>query len=104
VVWGGAQMGELAEELLDGGSQADSRILLPSPPECSESCPGGSAVFPSRMRLTAPHVAYLKIAEGCDRFCTFCTIPKIRGKYVSRPLEELVAEARALAAAERTKG
>jgi len=98
-VWGESQIGELAEELLDGGSQADSRILLPSPPECPESCPGGQAVFPSRMRLTAPHVAYLKIAEGCDRFCTFCTIPKIRGKYVSRPLEELVAEARALAAA-----
>ncbi len=98
-VWGESQIGQVAGELLNGGCQADSRVLLPSPPECPESCPGGSTGFPSRMRLTAPHVAYLKIAEGCDRFCTFCTIPKIRGKYVSRPLEELVAEARALAAA-----
>src|SRR5690606_28742804 len=37
--------------------------------------------------------AYLKIAGGCDRVCTFCTIPSFRGRFVSRPLEELVAEA-----------
>ena len=43
------------------------------------------------------HYAYLKISEGCDRSCAFCAIPAIRGKYVSRPLEELVNEARYLA-------
>ncbi len=45
---------------------------------------------------TQPHVKYLKIADGCFNHCTYCLIPKIRGKYVSYPLEELVAEAMAL--------
>jgi ribosomal protein S12 methylthiotransferase len=43
------------------------------------------------------HYAYLKVSEGCDRSCSFCAIPAIRGKCVSRPLEELVSEARYLA-------
>ena len=43
------------------------------------------------------HYAYLKISEGCDRTCAFCAIPFIRGKYVSRPVEELVEEASRLA-------
>ncbi|MBK7710205.1 MAG: 30S ribosomal protein S12 methylthiotransferase RimO [Bacteroidales bacterium] len=49
--------------------------------------------------LTGPgHFAYLKVSEGCDRTCAFCAIPAIRGKYVSRPIEELVKEAGELAA------
>jgi len=49
--------------------------------------------------LTGPgHYAYLKISEGCDRTCAFCAIPGIRGRYVSRPVEELVREAEQLAA------
>lgn len=48
--------------------------------------------------LTGPgHYAYLKISEGCDRTCSFCAIPGIRGPYISRPVEELVAEASKLA-------
>jgi len=48
--------------------------------------------------ITGPdHYAYLKISEGCDRTCAFCAIPAIRGKYVSRPIEELVKEASVLA-------
>jgi ribosomal protein S12 methylthiotransferase len=48
--------------------------------------------------LTGPgHYAYLKISEGCDRTCAFCAIPLIRGKYISRPVEELVIEATELA-------
>jgi ribosomal protein S12 methylthiotransferase len=48
--------------------------------------------------ITGPgHYAYLKIAEGCDRTCSFCAIPAIRGKYISRPIEELVMEAQSLA-------
>jgi ribosomal protein S12 methylthiotransferase len=43
------------------------------------------------------HYAYLKISEGCDRTCAFCAIPIIRGKYISRPIEELVKEASQLA-------
>ncbi|MCJ7449127.1 MAG: 30S ribosomal protein S12 methylthiotransferase RimO [Bacteroidales bacterium] len=48
--------------------------------------------------FTGPgHYAFLKISEGCDRTCAFCIIPSIRGKYISRPLEELVTEANHLA-------
>jgi ribosomal protein S12 methylthiotransferase len=48
--------------------------------------------------LTNPgHYAYLKISEGCDRPCSFCAIPLMRGNHVSRPVEELVKEARHLA-------
>jgi ribosomal protein S12 methylthiotransferase len=48
--------------------------------------------------LTNPsHFAYLKISEGCDRPCSFCAIPLMRGKHVSRPMEELVKEAQNLA-------
>lgn len=50
-----------------------------------------------RSILTTPaHYAYLKISEGCNRTCTFCAIPLMRGKHVSKPIEQLVAEARAL--------
>ena len=51
-----------------------------------------------RLRLTAGHFAYLKISEGCDRTCTFCAIPKMRGKHVTKPIEACVTEARELAA------
>jgi ribosomal protein S12 methylthiotransferase len=48
--------------------------------------------------LTNPsHFAYLKIAEGCDRPCSFCAIPLMRGKHISRPIDELVKEAKNLA-------
>lgn len=48
--------------------------------------------------LTNPsHFAYLKISEGCDRPCSFCAIPIMRGKHVSKPIEELVLEAKNLA-------
>ena len=50
-----------------------------------------------RLLLGARHSAYLKIAEGCDRVCAFCAIPGIRGKFQSRPLASIVAEARMLA-------
>lgn len=54
----------------------------------------------ARRHLTTPsHYAYLKIAEGCDRRCSYCAIPLIRGPHVSVPMEQLVDEAQALAAA-----
>jgi ribosomal protein S12 methylthiotransferase len=50
--------------------------------------------------LTTPsHFAYLKVSEGCDRHCSFCAIPLIRGKHISQPIEAIVAEAKNLAAA-----
>jgi len=50
-----------------------------------------------RMNVSAPHYAHLKISEGCDRPCSFCAIPLMRGKHVSRPIDELVKEAEHLA-------
>lgn len=51
-----------------------------------------------RLVTTGGHYAYLKIAEGCDKHCTYCIIPKIRGNYRSVPMEQLIKEAEELAA------
>lgn len=51
-----------------------------------------------RLVTTGGHYAYLKIAEGCDKCCTYCIIPKIRGKFRSYPIETLVSQAEKLAA------
>ncbi len=50
-----------------------------------------------RIVTTGGHFAYLKIAEGCDKHCTYCIIPKVRGSYRSIPMESLIEEAKALA-------
>ncbi len=51
----------------------------------------------NRVISTSNNVAYLRIAEGCNNFCSFCAIPYIRGRYISRPLKEIVKEANILA-------
>lgn len=51
-----------------------------------------------RIKTTPSYTAYLKIADGCDNYCTYCIIPKLRGKYRSRPEASILDEARALAA------
>ena len=53
-------------------------------------------VPPQGIRLTPRHYAYLKVAEGCNHKCTFCIIPSMRGKLVSRPIGNVMAEAEAL--------
>ena len=50
-----------------------------------------------RLVTTPPYTAFLKIAEGCDNFCAFCIIPYLRGRYRSRPMEAVLAEAKELA-------
>lgn len=50
-----------------------------------------------RLQVTPQHFAYLKISEGCDRLCTFCAIPKMRGKHASKPMEKVIEEAKRLA-------
>lgn len=50
-----------------------------------------------RLRITPQHFAYLKISEGCDRLCTFCAIPKMRGRHASKPIESVLDEAKQLA-------
>jgi ribosomal protein S12 methylthiotransferase len=52
----------------------------------------------NRFRLTPRHWAYLRVSEGCNQRCAFCTIPSIRGKMRSKPLDDIVAEARGLLA------
>lgn len=51
-----------------------------------------------RLLTTPPHYAYIKIAEGCSNCCTYCAIPKIRGKFRSRKMESIIEEAKTLAA------
>ena len=51
-----------------------------------------------RLQLTPPHYAYIKIAEGCDNYCSYCSIPSIRGRLRCRSLESVVTEARNLLA------
>ena len=57
------------------------------------------SLFASQRQVSTPsHYAYLKIAEGCNRSCSYCAIPLIRGRHVSRPIDELVEEAKTLVA------
>lgn len=58
---------------------------------------GRDRVFDQNRIVTTPnHYAYLSVADGCDNFCTFCTIPSIRGRYRSRSIESIVSEAKQL--------
>ncbi len=65
-------------------------------PHCCYREPVGNDVSYRRILTTPNHWAYVKIAEGCSNHCTFCTIPQLRGPYVSRPREEILAEVRQL--------
>jgi ribosomal protein S12 methylthiotransferase len=67
------------------------------PPETHD--PFTDLVPPQGIRLTPRHYAYLKISEGCNNKCTFCIIPDLRGKLVSRPIGEVMDEAERLVAA-----
>lgn len=64
---------------------------LPAPHD-----PWSSLVPPQGIKLTPRHYAYLKISEGCNHHCTFCIIPDLRGKLVSRPIGEVMTEAERL--------
>lgn len=76
----------------DGEQSQKSSDTEQMPTNCSDE-----GLFERRIRTTPAHYAYLKIAEGCDNHCTFCTIPSIRGKFRSRTIDSLAAEARDLA-------
>jgi len=79
-----------AAERLVGGLGEQRSIFRPAPARALDDS--------GRMRVTPRHMAYLKISEGCDRTCTFCAIPKMRGRHATKPIEEVVREARELAA------
>ena len=59
-----------------------------------EPLPSSLYLPPYKMSLTASHTAYLKIADGCNNRCAYCTIPFIRGKYRSKPMEDILREAK----------
>ena len=77
---------ETVEEVL-AGKREDYMAPLDTKPEGNKK----------RIMTTGGHYAYLKIAEGCNKHCTYCIIPKVRGEYRSVPMEQLVAEAEKLA-------
>jgi ribosomal protein S12 methylthiotransferase len=79
-----------AAERLIGGLGDQRSLFRPAPARALDDS--------GRMRVTPRHMAYLKISEGCDRTCTFCAIPRMRGKHATKPIEEVVREARELAA------
>ena len=90
-VLGTASGGEILAALNAAASHRPFCAMLPltARPQASEH----------RVLSTGGHYAYLKIAEGCGKHCTYCIIPKLRGDYRSTPLEELVRQARQLAEA-----
>ncbi|MBF0273435.1 MAG: 30S ribosomal protein S12 methylthiotransferase RimO [Magnetococcales bacterium] len=80
-----------------GHDQVLERLAIPITPMPEADFTNASELAP-RLLTTPSHSAYLKIAEGCNNPCTFCIIPRLRGPFRSRPLDEIVAEAEALAA------
>ncbi|MDT4934813.1 MAG: ribosomal protein methylthiotransferase, partial [Pseudonocardiales bacterium] len=94
-----------AGRTVEAHTPRDRRTLLPvapaqRPAAVAELALPGHAWLPSgvaRTRLDNSPVAYLKLASGCDRRCTFCAIPSFRGSFVSRPPAEVLAEAQWLA-------
>jgi ribosomal protein S12 methylthiotransferase len=88
-VFGREQVTKVADRLI-GGLDEQRMVFNPAP-----SRPLSDR---ARLRITPRHFAFLKISEGCDRLCTFCAIPKMRGKHATKPIEEVVSEAQELAA------
>ena len=84
-VFGREQVTKVADRLI-GGLDEQRSVFQPAPSR--------PLVDRGRLRITPRHFAFLKISEGCDRLCTFCAIPKMRGKHATKPIEEVVAEAR----------
>ncbi len=100
------------EEVLDEIPELDALVGVGSLDKIADACEAvlrgerytsfedknTSKLGGGRVLTTLPHTAYLKIAEGCDNRCTYCAIPLIRGKFRSRPIEDIVEEAKQLEA------
>ena len=93
-----------AKQLEEEIPEADLIVPLKDYPKLAEKLgellgeSGIEKMNPLRRTLsTSSYSAYLRISDGCDNFCSFCAIPHIRGRFVSRPYEEIMEEARGLA-------
>ncbi|HOW25727.1 MAG TPA: 30S ribosomal protein S12 methylthiotransferase RimO [Bacteroidales bacterium] len=86
------------EELMEEIPEADGVFGVDDAPAILDSLGGNykEELVGERILTTPAHYAYLKISEGCSRECSFCAIPLIRGKHISRPEEEILMEARNL--------
>ncbi|MEL7496500.1 MAG: 30S ribosomal protein S12 methylthiotransferase RimO [Planctomycetota bacterium] len=87
-VFGRDEITQIADRLL--GDQNEQRVVF-------QPAPIRALSDEDRLQITPRHFAYLKISEGCDRLCTFCAIPKMRGKHATKPIENVIAEAKQLA-------
>lgn len=88
-VFGREEIARVADRFMNGAVEQRT-VFRPVPVKALDDT--------ARLRVTPRHFAYLKISEGCDRTCTFCAIPKMRGKHVTKPIEAILDEARELVA------
>ena len=88
-VFGREEIARVADRIM-GDLHEQRTVFRPAPVQAQDDR--------ARLRITPKHLAYLKVSEGCDRLCTFCAIPYMRGKHVTKPIERVVEEARELAA------
>ena len=88
-VFGRDEITTVAERLVNGATE-QRELFRPAAIRAQDDT--------ARLRITPGHYAYLKISEGCDRTCTFCAIPKMRGKHVTKPIEMVRREAEELVA------
>ena len=88
-VFGRDEITQVADRLV-GNANEQRELFRPAPIRAMDDR--------ARLRITPNHFAYLKISEGCDRTCTFCSIPKMRGKHITKPIEMVIEEARELVA------
>ncbi len=87
-VFGREEITKIADRLV--GDMAEQRLVF-------QPAPIRALPDQDRLQITPQHFAYLKVSEGCDRLCTFCAIPKMRGKHATKPMESVIAEAEQLA-------
>src|ERR1700730_749383 len=88
-VFGREEIARVADRIM-GDLPEQRTVFRPAPIQAQDDR--------ARLRITPKHLAYLKVSEGCDRLRTFCAIPYMRGKHVTKPIEKVVEEARELAA------
>lgn len=88
-VFGREEIARVADRIM-GDLHEQRTVFRPAPMQAQDDR--------ARLRITPRHLAYLKVSEGCDRLCTFCAIPYMRGKHVTKPIEKVVEEARELVA------